>query len=119
MSPEIDVSFSSAAICSSARFRSRRTLCAASWLFQKLRSATRASRAFRRSRYCGASKIAPHKRDALIEPFVAVLEVFEDHAVSCKPPAKARTSLAFRKVAATRITETSTQSQANQSPKRV
>src|SRR2546429_3115237 len=62
MSPEIDVSFSSAAICSSARFRSRRTLCAASWLFQKLRSATRASRAFRRSRYCGASKIAPHER---------------------------------------------------------
>src|SRR5467141_1429070 len=79
MSPEFLIRFSSAAICSSARFRSRRTLCAASWLFQKLGSATRASRAFRRSRYCGASKIAPHERDAQLESFVAELEVFEDH----------------------------------------
>src|SRR6266436_7826218 len=118
MSPEIDVSFSSAAICSSARFRSRRTLCAASWLFQKLGSATRASRAFRRSRYCGASKIAPHEREALTEPFVTMLEIFEDHAFSGKASVRDRRYFAFRKVAATRITETSTQSQANPSPKR-
>src|SRR6266566_6825427 len=119
MSPEIDVSFSSAAICSSACFRSRRTLCAASWLFQKLGSATRASRAFRRSRYCGASKITPHERGALLEPFVAMLEIFEDHAFSGKSPAGNGRHFAFRKVAATRITETSTQSEAKQSPKRV
>src|SRR2546421_4581407 len=119
MSPEIDVSFSSAAICSSARFRSRRTLCAASWLFQKLRSATRASRAFRRSRYCGASKIAPHERDALLEPFVTMLKIFEDHVFPGKSRVRGGRHFAFRKTAATRITETSTQSQANQSPKRV
>src|SRR4030088_2532666 len=109
-SPERDVSFSSAAICSSARFRSRRTLCAASWSLQKLGSAARASRAFRRSRYCGASKIAPYERDALLEPFVAILEVFEDHAFSGKSPVRGTgVTFAFRKVAATRITETSTQ----------
>src|SRR5712692_8478990 len=84
MSLERDVSFSSAAICSSARLRSRRTLWAASWLFQKVGSATRASRDFKRSRYCGASKIAPHERDALLEPFVAMLEIFKNHAFSAK-----------------------------------
>src|SRR5260370_21088652 len=119
MSPETDVSFSSAAICSSARFRSRRTLCAASWLFQKVGSETRASRAFRRSRYCGASKIAPNERDALIEPFVAMLEIFENHAFGVRRPSAVGGDFAFRKVVATRITETRTQSQANQSPKRV
>src|SRR5271154_3618228 len=106
MSPEMDASLSSAATWSSARLRSRSTLCAASWSFQKLGSATRASRDFRRSRYCGASKIAPHERDALLQSFVTVLQVFENHAF-------------FLKVVANRITETSTQSQANQSPKRV
>src|SRR5438445_13238680 len=107
MSPEIDVSFSSAAICSSARFRSRRTLCAASWLFQKLRSATRASRAFRRSRYCGASKIAAHERNALIEPFVTMLDIFGDHVFSGKAPVRDGRDWVFRTVDATRITETS------------
>jgi len=33
-----------------------------------------------RSRYCGASKIAPHERDALLEAFVTVLQIFENHA---------------------------------------
>jgi len=41
----------------------------------------RASSVFRRSRYCGASKITPNESDALLEPFVAVLQVFEDHAL--------------------------------------
>src|SRR6266436_1007899 len=86
ISLDMEVSFSSAAICSSARLRSRRTLCAASWLFQKAGSATRASRDFRRSRYCGASKIAPYERNALLEPFVAMLEIFEDHTFWVRHP---------------------------------
>jgi hypothetical protein len=57
--------------------------------------------------------------DALLEPFVAVLEIFEDHLRSENSRAGMRRYFAFRKVFATRITETSTQSQANQSPKRV
>jgi len=39
----------------------------------------RASRDFRCSRCGAASKIAPHQRDARLEEFEAVLEVFEDH----------------------------------------
>jgi hypothetical protein len=66
-------------------------------LFQKLGSATRASRAFRRSLYCGASKIAPHERDALLEAFVAVLQIFENHAFSGKSSVKERTSLCLSK----------------------
>jgi hypothetical protein len=49
-------------------------------LLQKFGSAARASRAFRRSRYWGASKIAPHEGDALLEAFVAMLKIFENHA---------------------------------------
>src|SRR5260370_41028134 len=119
ISLDMEVSFSSAAICSSARLRSRRTLCAASWLFQKAGSATRASRAFRRSRYCGASKIAPYEYNTLIEPFVAMLEIFENHAFSGTPSVSDGGHFAFRKVVLTRITEVRMQSQANQSPKRV
>src|SRR5581483_5265165 len=73
MSPVSAPSFSSAAIWSSARFRSRSTPCAASWSFQKFGSEMRASSAFRRWRFCAASKIAPHKRHAL-------LQIFENHA---------------------------------------
>src|SRR5271170_3698197 len=80
MSPEIEASFSSAAICSSARLRSRRTACASSWLFQKSGRATRASRDFRRSRYCGASKKAPHEGDAGLQKFITVLQIFKNHS---------------------------------------
>src|SRR5260370_27856498 len=97
ISLDMEVSFSSAAICSSARLRSRRTLCAASWLFQKLGSATRASRTFRRSRYWGASKIAPHERGALFEPFVAMLEIFDDHTFSRKTSVAERTLICLSK----------------------
>src|SRR5690242_7825273 len=79
-SPMIVVSRSSAAICASARFRSRSTFCAASWLFQKWGSPARASSVFRRSRFWGASKITPHERDALLQSFVAMLQVFENHS---------------------------------------
>src|ERR1700720_3445056 len=79
MSLAREVSLASAATWSSERLRSRSTACAASWLLQKSGSATRASRAFRRSRCCGASKIAPYERDALLESFVAMLKIFENH----------------------------------------
>src|SRR5580692_7583530 len=116
----MEVSFSSEAICSSARLRSRRTACASSWLLQKSGCATRASSDFRRSRYCGASKITPDECTAGFEAFVTVLEVFEDHIVSgARSAALAGRWTAFLKVIANRITETSTQSQANQSPNRV
>jgi hypothetical protein len=41
----------------------------------------RASRDFRRSRCGAASKIAPDHRDARLEEFVAVLEIFENHEI--------------------------------------
>src|SRR5207245_7854042 len=43
-------------------------------------SPARASSVFRRSRFWGASKITPHERDALLQSFVAMLQVFENHA---------------------------------------
>src|SRR5271169_6672783 len=79
----MEFSFSSAAICSSARLRSRKTDCASSWLLQKLGSAARASRPFRRSRYCGASKITPDQSDAGFHSFEAILQIFENHVVCC------------------------------------
>src|SRR5579885_1692961 len=80
MSPVSAPSFSSAAIWSSARFRSRSTPCAASWSFQKLGSEMRASSAFRRWRFCAASKIAPHERHALPQTFIAMLQILKNHA---------------------------------------
>src|SRR5271163_3413757 len=84
MSSEKEVSFSSAAICSSVRLRSRKTACASSWLLQKFGSAARASRLFRRSRYCGASKITPNQGDAGFQSFVAILQIFENHFISAR-----------------------------------
>jgi hypothetical protein len=39
----------------------------------------RASTDFSRSRFCEASKITPHERDALLKAFVAMLQIFENH----------------------------------------
>src|SRR6516162_538714 len=117
MSPEREASFESAESWSSARLRSLRMLCACSWLFQKSGPATRSSRDFRRARFCCGSKITPHKGDALLQAVVLVFQIFENHAV-------AETSggwfqFAFLKVSTTRIAETATHIQANQSLKRV
>jgi hypothetical protein len=35
---------------------------------------------FSSSRKCGASKITPHKRDALLQSFVLVLQIFNNHS---------------------------------------
>jgi hypothetical protein len=39
----------------------------------------RVSRDFKRSRWGAASKITPNHRDARLQEFIAVLEVFKDH----------------------------------------
>src|SRR5271157_1655585 len=75
----------------------------------------RSSNAFRRARCCGASKITPHKRDALLQSFILMLQIFEYHAVFAEPSAS-RAHFTFRNVRSTRITETMTHIQANQSP---
>ena len=54
-------------------------------IVQKFGSEVRCSRIFRRARFCGTSKIAPHKLDALLQSFVLVLQIFKNHAMSGKP----------------------------------
>src|ERR1700682_2597450 len=94
MSLEKEASLLSAPIWSSARLRSRRTACAASWLLQKSGWATRASRDFKRSRCCGASKKTPNERDAGFQSFVSILQVFENHFLG--PPEKRSNSTPWR-----------------------
>src|ERR1700736_1449001 len=97
----------------------------------------RASRDFRRSRCGAASKIAPNHGDAWLEEFVAVLEIFKNHEMVRALEiyvllvassggisvtgirSSSRAVFPFQNVDANRITETRTQSQANQSPNRV
>src|SRR5947208_1670183 len=121
MSPEIEVSFASALTWSSARFRSRSTPCACSWSSQKPGCAILSSSLFNSSRKCAASKKAPHKRDALLQSFVSVLQIFQNHFVSLFAFRYVVISLLrfFTNVRTTRITETMTHNQANQSPIRV
>src|SRR5262249_40984197 len=99
----------------SARFRSRSTPCAFSWSPQKSGCEIFCSSAFSCSRKCGASKIAPHKCDALFQAFIAVLQVFKDHDFFRTMSAAFRP----RNELNSRITETATHIQANQSPHRV
>jgi hypothetical protein len=53
-------------------------------LFQKSGAEMRVSRDFRRSRWGAASKITPNHRDARLQEFIAVLEVFENHEIEAR-----------------------------------
>src|SRR5580704_13221043 len=77
----------------------------------------RSSRLFRRARFCSASKITPHKSDALLQAFVLMLQIFKNHDYS--EFAYSGIHFTFRNVSSTRIAETNTHIQANQSPNRV
>ena len=89
----------------------------------------RASNDFRRSRLLGASKITPHERYTLLQSFVEMLQIFEDHFNLSErfsfsnrrdKPAPTRSLIYFASFQeiSNRIAETITQSHANQFPKR-
>src|SRR6202043_2102278 len=103
---------------------------------KKFGTPPRAWEDLKRSGCWGASKITPHKRDALFQPFILVLQIFNNHTGERDDTGSGTTRMGearkstgigilsretfpFQKVEANRIAETATQSQANQSPNRV